>query len=91
MGVWLSHLDMTPIFYGMILAVWFMIIVYHVFSAKLMAVVIDIAVFFIVISLHGGTMTGGMAATVCGVIVSLLAPPMVRAMFIRRSVKRRQT
>lgn len=78
MGVFLSHVDMTPVFYGIILAVWFIIIMSHLRSGNILAVLIDVGAFTLVFWMHNGTMTGGMAATVCGLIVSLVVPPMFR-------------
>lgn len=78
MGVFLSHVDMTPIFYGLILALWAMVIIIHIVKFQILAVIIDISAFWIVFSMHRGSMTGGMAATVCGLLLSLIVPMILK-------------
>lgn len=84
MGVLLSHIDLGPVFYGVILAIWMLIVVLHLLNGNILAVIIDIVAFTIVIKIHGGTLTGGMAATVCGLIVSLVIPIMLKRYFGRK-------
>ena len=78
MGVFLSHIDLQPLFYGFIVAVGLMVVAYHIFTFKIMAVMVDIAVFILVFWMHGGTLTGGMAAAVAALICGLVIPPIIR-------------
>ena len=81
MGVFLSHIDLQPLFYGIIIAIGLMVVAYHIFTFKIGAVIIDIAVFCLVFWMHGGTLTGGMAAAVAALICGLIIPPFIRRWF----------
>jgi hypothetical protein len=81
MGVFLSHVDMTPVFYGLILALWALVILRNIIKLRVLNVALDIGVFYVVFSMHQGTMTGGMAATICGLVVSLFGTFMLRRLF----------
>lgn len=77
MNVLLSHIDLNPLFYGLILVLWASVALMHIMQRKFIATVIDLGGFWFVFWLHGGTLTGGMAATVFGLVFSLLAPPII--------------
>lgn len=78
MGVFLSHIDLQPLFYGFIITVGLIVVAYHIFTFKIMAVLVDIAVFVLVFWMHGGTLTGGMAAAVAALLAGLIIPPLIR-------------
>ena len=62
----LGHIDMMPLVYGVImfLGIWSM---WHKWQTrKFFGLFIEASVFTLVFSLHGGTMSGGFAAMVCG-------------------------
>lgn len=84
MNVLLAHLNLEPIFYGFIVAVGLLVVAYHVFTFKIGAVIVDIAVFVLVFWMHGGTLTGGMAAAVAALICGVLVPAFIKRMSRRR-------
>ncbi len=45
---------------------------------ELLTFTVEVAVFYIVFSMHKGTLTGGMSAAVCALIVGLLFKRFVR-------------
>lgn len=68
MGLNLSHIDLSPLFYGVImfLGVWSM---WHkLVNGRLKAFIIEVGVFTLVFVLHGGTMGGGFAAMIAALI-----------------------
>ena len=76
MGI--AHIDMMPVFYGLImfLGVWSM---YHkVINGKYFAFAIECGVFVLVFTLHGGSMNGGFAAMICALIAGAVLPRMRR-------------
>jgi hypothetical protein len=77
MGVFLSHLDMQPIFYGIIIILGLVVITVDIVRMKLMAAILGIGIFVLVFWMHGGTMTGGMSAAVAGLIGSMILPPII--------------
>lgn len=84
MNAFLSHLDMGPALYGLIIiaglaTIWWKIARGHWGSALL-----EITIFVIVFKLHGGTLTGGMAATVAALIGGFLIPLVTRIARIGR-------
>lgn len=84
MGVFLSHIDLQPLFYGFIIVIGLMVVAVHIFTFKLMAVVVDITVFCLVFWMHGGTLTGGMAAAVAALLAGLFIPPIIRYLLNRK-------
>ena len=74
MGVLLSHMDLMPLFYGVImfLGIWSM---YHKFVTRRFGpFLIELGVFSLVFSLHGGTMAGGFAAMIAALIAGTVLP-----------------
>jgi hypothetical protein len=47
-------------------------------NAKWLSLSIDVFVFWLVFSLHGGTMTGGFAAMTCALLAGLFFPYLIR-------------
>lgn len=74
MGVLLSHMDLMPLFYGVImfLGIWSM---WHkLTTGRIAAFLIEFGVFSLVFSLHGGTMAGGFAAMIAALIAGSVLP-----------------
>lgn len=84
MNVLLSHIDLNPLFYGVLVAIGIMIVGFHLGRGKIGAVITDIAIFTLVFWLHKGSLTGGMAATVAALICGVLLPPMIVFLINRR-------
>jgi hypothetical protein len=78
MGIALSHVDMGPLLYGIVMFIGLAITFYKFTRGKLLAVAIDIAVFWLVFSLHGHSMTGGFAAMICALLAGTFFPMMLR-------------
>lgn len=67
-GHFLSHIDLMPLMYGtiMFLGIWSM---YHkLTTGRIAQFLIEVGVFTLVFTLHGGTMNGGFAAMVCALL-----------------------
>jgi len=74
----LGHLDIAPLFYGVVvfLGLWSM---WHKFiRAKYLAFTVEVSVFTLVFVLHGGSMTGGMAAAVAALLAGTILPRTIR-------------
>ena len=67
----LSHLDVGPLFYGIIIFVGLMSMWTKLVNFRLLAFSVEAFVFWLVFALHGGTMTGGMAATVASLLAGI--------------------
>lgn len=64
----LGHIDMMPLFYGvvMFLGMWSM---YHkLVTANFGGFFIEVFIFWLVFTLHGGTMAGGFSAMICALL-----------------------
>ena len=70
----LAHMDATPLVYGvvMFLGLWSMWA--KLLSGKLLALIIEVAVFILVFKMHGGSMTGGFAAMTAALIAGFVLP-----------------
>ena len=70
----LAHFDVTPLIYGvvMFLGIWSMW--RKLVAFKVLALTIEISVFALVFSLHGGTMAGGFAAMTAALIAGWILP-----------------
>jgi len=74
----LAHIDVMPLLYGcvMFLGIWSMW--RKLISFKLFQLTIEVGVFWLVFSLHGGTMTGGFAAMTAALLAGWLLPRSVK-------------
>jgi hypothetical protein len=70
----LAHMDMTPLFYGFVMFVGLWSMYYKLSRGKYFAFSVEVFVFWLVFSLHGGTMSGGFAAMVCALLAGTLFP-----------------
>jgi hypothetical protein len=75
----LGHLDMMPLFYGVImfLGIWSMW--RKLITGRLLALITELTVFIGVFYLHGGTMQGGFAAMVAALIAGIVLPRSIRS------------
>jgi hypothetical protein len=81
MGVFLSHIGLEPIIYGIVIAIGLMVMWIKFAMRRWLSLVVDIVVFWLVFTLHGGTMTGGMAAAIAALICGLVFPLILRRRF----------
>lgn len=68
----LGHIDLAPLFYGivMFLGIWSM---WHKLTkGRFFGFATEAGVFWLVFSLHGGTMAGGFAAMIAALIAGLV-------------------
>lgn len=78
MNAFLSHIDMAPLFYGVILAIGIFSMLAKFMRGDFIALFVEASVFILVFKLHGGTLTGGLSAAVCSLIVSLFYKTFMR-------------
>jgi hypothetical protein len=84
MNVLLSHIDLQPLFYGVIIILGIAMVIIHFIHGKIGAVILDLTIFILVFWMHGGTMTGGMAAAVAALLGGIILPPIIRHLISRR-------
>ncbi len=78
MDIFLRHLDLGPLLYGLIMFVGLSVVWWKITRGMWLSVAIDIAVFVVVFKLHGGTMQGGFAAMIAALLAGLVFPMMLR-------------
>lgn len=78
MNVLLSHIDWGPIVYGLVIFVGLLIMWFKLINGRFLSLFIDIGVFWLVFTLHGGTMTGGFAATIAALLAGTVFPMLIR-------------
>jgi hypothetical protein len=78
MNVLLSHLGLEPLIYGVVIFLGLVIMAWKFTTGRFLSLAIDVAVFWLVFSLHGGTMAGGMAAAVAAMLAGLFFPLLLR-------------
>lgn len=78
MDIFLRHLDLGPLLYGLIMFVGLSVVWWKITRSMWLSVAIDIAVFVVVFKLHGGTMQGGFAAMIAALLAGLVFPMMLR-------------
>lgn len=78
MDIFLRHLDLGPLLYGLIMFVGLLVVWWKITRSMWLSVAIDIAVFIVVFKLHGGTMQGGFAAMIAALLAGLVFPMMLR-------------
>ena len=74
MGVLLSHIDLAPLFYGIVIFLGILSLYIKLTGGMIMSFVIELTVFILVFRLHGGTMAGGFAATVAALLAGFIFP-----------------
>jgi hypothetical protein len=68
MGALLGHLDIMPFIYGVIMYLGILSMYNKFVNFRFKALFIEIAVFILVFTLHGGSMTGGMSAMIAALL-----------------------
>ena len=71
MNGFFGHIDAAPLFYGLILAFGIFSMLRKLLVLDFVALAVELGVFWVVFSMHKGTMTGGLSAAVCALIVGL--------------------
>ena len=78
MNAFLTHVDLGPIVYGVIMFLGLWIMWWKLATGRFFSVFIDVAVFYLVFKLHGGTMAGGFSAMVAAMLAGLVFPLVFR-------------
>lgn len=74
----LGHIDMMPLVYGVIIFLGLLSMFHKLKSGQFAAFVVEAGVFWLVFSLHGGSMAGGFAATIAALLAGVIFPRMMR-------------
>lgn len=75
----LLHASLEPLFYGVIIFLGLLSMVYKLKKMMILAFFAEVFVFWLVFSLHGHSMTGGFAATVASLLAGITIPLMFRS------------
>ena len=78
MSGFFGHIDAAPLFYGLLLAIGIFSMLKKLLTFDWLTLTIEVIVFYVVFSMHKGTLTGGMSAAICALIVGLLFKTFVR-------------
>ena len=74
--MFIPHLDIMPLVYGFIIFAGLWSMWSKVVSGRIVAFTIEASVFWLVFSLHGGTMAGGFAAAIAAILAGFIFPRM---------------
>lgn len=78
MNVLLSHLGLEPIIYGLVIFLGLLSMWWKLTNGKWLALGIEIFIFVLVFKLHGGTMSGGFAATIAALLCGTIFPILMK-------------
>jgi formate/nitrite transporter FocA (FNT family) len=68
MDILFAGMDMMPVFYGVIMFLGLWSMWHKLTHGNLFGFVIEASIFWLVFSLHGGTMAGGFSAMICALL-----------------------
>jgi hypothetical protein len=71
MNAFLAHIDIMPLIYGVVIFFGIYSMWWKLRRLKLFSFCIEVGIFILVFSLHGGTMTGGFSATVAALLAGI--------------------
>lgn len=74
----LAHFDVTPLVYGIVIFIGLWSMWAKLTRGKFLAFGIEVFVFWLVFSLHGGSMTGGFSATFAALLAGFILPRTLR-------------
>lgn len=75
--MFIPHLDIMPLIYGLVIFIGLWSMWAKLISGQFLGLVIEAAVFWLVFSLHGGTMAGGFAAALAALLSGYFFPRML--------------
>jgi hypothetical protein len=73
----LAHFDIMPLIYGVVMFFGLWSMWHKLLRGKWLALTIEVSVFALVFSLHGGTMAGGFAAMTCALLAGFVFPKLL--------------
>lgn len=71
----LGHIDVTPLFYGVIMFLGLWSMWRKLKFERYAALAVEVSVFTLVFVLHGGTMAGGFAAMIAALLAGFFLAP----------------
>lgn len=74
MNVLLTHAGLEPLIYGVVVFLGLSLMWWKLTTGRWLSLGVDIGVFWLVFSLHGGTLAGGMAAAVAAFLAGIIFP-----------------
>lgn len=74
----LAHIDAAPLIYGVVIFIGLWSMWAKLLHGNFIGLTIEIVVFWLVFSLHGGTMAGGFAAAFAAILSGYFFPRMLR-------------
>jgi len=77
----LIHGSLEPLVYGLVIFLGILSMFHKLINLKVVEFFIEIGIFWLVFKLHGGTMTGGFAATIAALLCGAIIPWMIRSKF----------
>lgn len=75
--MFIPHLDVMPLIYGLIIFLGLWSMWSKLVGGRFIAFLIEAGVFWLVFSLHGGTMAGGFAAAIAALLAGFFFPRML--------------
>lgn len=75
----LGHVDMMPLFAGLIYALGILSMWHKFKTRRYFGAITELAVFILLMKLHGGTLAGGVGATIAALIVGMFISPKKRS------------
>jgi len=75
--MFIPHLDIMPHVYGIVIFLGLWSMWAKLTSGRFIALVIEAGVFWLVFSLHGGSMAGGFAAAIAALLAGSVFPRMI--------------
>lgn len=78
MNLTLLHGSLEPFFYGVVIFLGLLSMVWKLRTMQFLAFISEVFVFWLVFKLHGHSMTGGFAATIASLLAGLTIPLMFR-------------
>ena len=76
MNVLLAHIDWAPMIYGVCLFLSFMSMAWKIKHGKYIGFIAEVLVVALILIIHGGSVTGGFAATIAGLLCGWAIPIM---------------
>jgi hypothetical protein len=75
----LIHGSLEPLVYGLVIFLGILSMFYKLINFQVIEFFIEIGIFWLVFKLHGGTMTGGFAATIAALLCGYILPKLYRS------------
>ena len=74
----ITHLDVAPVIYGIAVFLGLYITVWKISKGRWLSTACDIAVFYIVFSMHNHSTTGGLVAAIAAALAGLFFPRLIK-------------